>query len=92
MLSRRERKAQAAKAEEPLEVDLTVTFRFGDEPRDKVTMIDDRRVPMVGSVFEQRDTMVRNFVKLLLKAGLTQPKVLGEIVPALKLIRRNNKK
>lgn len=88
MLSRRERKAQAGKEDEPLEVDLTVSFRFGDEPGDKVTMIDNRRVPMVGSVFEQRDTMVRNFVKLLLKAGLTQPKVLGEIVPALKLIRR----
>jgi hypothetical protein len=88
MLSRRERKAQADKQDEPLEVDLTVSFRFGDEPDDKVTMIDNRRVPMVGSVFEQRDAMVRNFVKLLLKAGLTQPKVLGEIVPALKLIRR----
>lgn len=88
MLSRRERKTKEARADEPLDIDLTVSFRFGDEPGDKVTMIDNRRVPMVGNVFEQRDAMVRGFVRLLLKAGITQPKVLGEIVPALKLIRR----
>lgn len=88
MLSRRERKTKETRADEPLDIDLTVSFRFGDEPGDKVTMIDNRRVPMVGNVFEQRDAMVRGFVRLLLKAGITQPKVLGEIVPALKLIRR----
>lgn len=90
MLSRRNGKTQdEPAAEEPLEVDLTVAFRFGDEPGDKVTMIDNRRVPMVGSVFEQRDSLVRGFVKLLLRAGLTQPKVLSEVVPAFKLLQRN---
>jgi hypothetical protein len=51
-------------------------------------MIDNRRIPMVGTVFDSRDAMVRGFVKLLVKAGLSQPKVLGELVPALKLIRK----
>ena len=77
-------------ADEPLEVDLTVSFRFGDEPRDKVTVIDNRRVPMVGSVFDSRDTVVRGFVRMLLKAGISQPKVLSELLPALKFIRRGS--
>lgn len=87
MLSGRNRKSKAGRRAEPLEVDLTVAFRFGDEPGDKVTVIDNRRVPLVGSVFDSRDLLVRGFVKLLLKAGMTQPKVLSEVIPALKLIR-----
>lgn len=90
MLSGRGRKSKAKEkgGEEPLEVDLTLVFRFGDEPGDAVTVIDNRRVPMVGSVFDSRDTVMRGFVKHMLKAGLSQPKVLGEVLPALKLLRR----
>jgi hypothetical protein len=93
MLSRRERKAQARReAEAPLEVDLSVSIRFGDKPEDRVTMIDHRRVPMVGSVFDAREALMRGFVRLLLKAGLTQPRVLSDLVPALKLTKRNPKR
>lgn len=92
MLSGRSRKSNAARQqkddEEPLAVDLTLVFRFGDEPNDAVTVIDNRRVPMVGSVFDSRDAVMRGFVRHMLKAGLTQPKVLGEVLPALKLLRR----
>ncbi|MGQ0529295.1 MAG: hypothetical protein ACT4PG_05620 [Panacagrimonas sp.] len=84
--SRQERKLAA---DAPLDVDLTVSFRFGEEARDKVTVIDNRRVPMVGSVFESRDLVVRNFVRLLLKAGVSQPKVLAELLPALKFLRKS---
>lgn len=90
MLSRRAQRAKAAK--EPLDVDLTVAFRFGDEPGDKVTVIDNKRVPMVGSVFDSRDVLVRGFVKMLLKAGLTQPKVLSEVLPAVRLLTRRKKR
>lgn len=76
------------KEAEPLDVELSVSFRFGDAPEDRVTVIDQRHVPMVGSVFESRDVLVRSFVRLLLKAGVSQPRVLGEIIPALKLLRR----
>lgn len=76
------------KEEEPLDVELTLSFRFGDEPDDKVTMIDQRSIPMVGSVFEKRDVLVRNFVSLMLKASARQPKVLKELLPALRLLRR----
>ena len=57
---------------EPLDVELTLSFRFGDEADDKITMIDNRRIPMVGSVFEKRDLLIRNFVKLMVKAGVSQ--------------------
>ena len=36
----------------------------------------------------RRDAIMRGFVKQMLKAGLSQPKVLGEVLPALKLLRR----
>jgi hypothetical protein len=72
----------------PLDVQLTVSFRFGDEPDDAITVIDDRRIPMVNSVFDSRDAIVRQFTKLLLKTSLTQPKVMRELVPALKLLKR----
>lgn len=88
MLARGARKAQAGRdAVEPLQVDLSVSVRFGDAPEDRVTM--RRRVPMVGSMFDARDAALRGFVRLLLKAGLSRPRVLAELVPALKLLARN---
>ncbi|AXQ31691.1 hypothetical protein D0B54_10165 [Solimonas sp. K1W22B-7] len=77
---RRERK-------EPLEVRMTMRFKFGDEPDDIITMMEDRPVPMVDSVFKNRDSIVRGFVSLLLRAGLKQPKVASEIFPLVKLLR-----
>ncbi len=73
---------------EAMEVGLTLTFRFGDDPDDKVTMMDNKSLPMVGSVFEKRDLLIRNFIKLMLKAGASQPKVLRELVPAARLLHR----
>lgn len=88
MLARGRGKAQAGRdAAQPLVIDLTVSFCFGEAPEDRVTVIGQRRVPLVGSVFDLRDATLRRFVRLLLKAGLAQPRVLAEIVPALKLIK-----
>ena len=58
---------------EPLEVILTVKFNFGDHPRDAVTLVDEQRVPLVGSVFENRDRIAREFMRLLVKGGARQP-------------------
>jgi hypothetical protein len=66
---------------EPLEVDLTVRFRFGEEPEDTMTPIDQRRVPMVNSVFKNRDRILRAFVALMFKAGMSSPKVVGQLLP-----------
>ena len=85
------RRRRRGEEEEPLEIELTVAFRFGDEPGDRITVIDGRRIPMVDSVFDSRDTIVRSFVRLLAKAAVTQPQVLREIVPALKLLPRRGR-
>lgn len=71
---------------EPLEVRLSVSFRFGDEAGDRITMMNDRRVPLVGSVFDSRDAIVRGFARLVLQAALRQPRVAMEVLPMLRLL------
>lgn len=72
----------------PVEIDLTVQFKFGDRPDDTVTVLDDRRVPLVGGVFEQRNRILKAFARLMVKGGVAQPRVLAELIPALRLFRR----
>lgn len=75
-------------AQPPLEVRLTLSYRFGDEPDDTITIMDDRSVPMVNSVFENRDRILRGFVLSLLKAGVSQPRVVREVFPAVSLLKK----
>jgi hypothetical protein len=89
MISKAARSKRAARAQqEPLEVDLTVRFRFGEEPEDTITPIDRRRVPMVDSVFKNRDRILRAFVTLMFKAGMSSPKVVGQLLPVATKGRR----
>lgn len=74
--------------DEPLEVKLTLRYRFGDEPDDTVTVMNDRAIPMVDSVFKNRDRIVRAFAMTLVRAGVTKPKVVRELVPGLRLLRK----
>ncbi len=78
----RSRKRRKASETEPLAVELTVRFRFGDEADDVVTPLRERKVPMVNSVFQNRDRILRAFVALMFKAGLSSPKVVGQLWPA----------
>lgn len=78
--------------QEPLEVRMTVRFNFGDAPEEAVTVMDDRRVPMVGSVFESRDRILRGFTGLLVRASVAQPKVARELIPILKLFPGGRRK
>lgn len=75
-------------AKAPLEVQLTVRFNFGAEPEDAITVMNKRRLPMVNSVFANRDRIVRGFVTLLLRSGMRSPAVAREIMPLVKLLRR----
>ena len=72
----------------PVDVQLTLKMNFGDSHDDAITVIDNRRVPMVGSVFSYRDRIVRAFALLLVKTGLAQPRVARELFPVLKLWKR----
>ena len=65
---------------EPLDVVLTLKLNFGDSPGDALTLIEERRVPLVGSVFENRDRIAREFLRLLLKASSRQPRVLKTLL------------
>ena len=85
------RRIRQKRREEPLDVELTVKFNFGNEPDDAVTVMNERRIPMVDSVFKNRDRIIRGFVSLLVKTGLSQPKVTREIFPALRMLKQKKK-
>ncbi|MDE0853035.1 MAG: hypothetical protein OSA97_01250 [Nevskia sp.] len=74
------------RAREPLEVRMTMRFNFGDTPEEAVTVMNDRRVPMVGSVFDSRDRILRAFALILVRTGMAQPKVAKELFPLLRLL------
>jgi len=76
----------------PLEVRLSLKVRFGADADESVVLMQDRRVPMVNSVFENRDRILRSFTMLLLRASMTQPKVMGEVFPALRLFNKARSK
>ncbi len=80
------------RAQEPLEIRMTMRFNFGDTPEEAVTVMNDRRVPMVGSVFDSRDRILRGFTALLVRASMSQPKVAKELIPILKLLPGGHRK
>ena len=79
---------RSTRRKEPIDVNLTVRFNFGAEADDAITILNDVRVPMVDSVFNNRDRIVKGFVSLLLKSGLRSPAVTQEIFPIVRLLKR----
>jgi hypothetical protein len=63
-----------------MDVILTLKVNFGDAPGDAVTLLDGRRVPLAGSVFDNRDRIAREFLRLLVKAGARQPRVMRRLL------------
>lgn len=63
-----------------MEVVLTFKMNFSDQPEEALTLIEERRVPLVGSVFDNRDRILREFLRLLLKAGTQQPRVMRRML------------
>jgi hypothetical protein len=64
---------------EPMDVILTLKVNLGDHPDDAVTLLEERRIPLVGSVFENRDRIAREFLRLLMKAG-SQPRAVRRLL------------
>jgi hypothetical protein len=77
--ARTPRRQPAPKA--PLDVRLTVSLKFGEAPNDTMTVMQDRRIPMVDSIFRNRDRVFRGLAQILLRAGLTQPKIAAQLLP-----------
>lgn len=69
---------------EPLQVNLSVAVRFGEEEDERVVLMDEQEMRMVGSIFRYRDKIARFMVSGLLKAAMLQPKVAAIIFPKLK--------
>ena len=68
---------------DPLEVRLTVVVNFGEEEEDRVTVIEDRKIWLVGSLFAYRDRVGKLALATLIRAALMQPKVSAKILPGL---------
>ncbi len=79
--------AKGRKRKEPLDIQMSLRFKFGPEPADVITVMDDKSVPMVGSIFEHRDRIVRGFATLLVKNSLSSPKVIRELFPAFRVMK-----
>jgi hypothetical protein len=77
-----------SKAREPLDVRLSFVVRTGDDPEDTLTVLDEKEVIMVDSVFKYRDKAQRFLALTLVRVAATNKKVMQEIVPALRLINR----
>ena len=84
---------RSRRRQEPLDINLTVVFRFGDEPEDQVTVMNERSVPLVGTIFDKRDALLKGFARLFVKAATMRPGVVAELVPLLSTIapRRRRK-
>lgn len=72
----------------PLELDLTVVVRFGDEPEDKVVLVQERQLKMLGSVFIYRDKIARFLATGLLRAAMLQPRIARKVLPLVNLRKR----
>ncbi|MBI2383473.1 MAG: hypothetical protein HYV18_05325 [Gammaproteobacteria bacterium] len=88
MIAKTRGNSRRKKKKEPLEVQVTLRFNYGDEPDDGITVLDRQRVPMVGSVFEYRDRIFHAFTRLFIRTSLAQPKVVRELFPIVQALRR----
>ncbi len=82
------RPSRRKKPREPLDVRLSFTVRTGDEPEDTLTILDEKEIKMVDSVFSYRDKAQRFLALTLVRVAATNRKVMHEIVPALRLLNR----
>lgn len=86
IISKRQRRQRGRRR--PLDVQLTLKMNLGKLPGDAVTLVDDRRVPLVGSVFENRNRIAREFLRLLAGVALRRPGTVGDMFPLPFLRRR----
>jgi hypothetical protein len=73
---------------EPLDIRLTMRVKFGEDPDDVVTVVDNRRLKLAGSAFQYRDRAIRFLVYNVLRAGAQRPKIYGRFGPTLSRMTR----
>lgn len=80
--------SQRRRKPEPLDVRINFVVRTGEDPEDEMTILDNKEVKMVDSVFKYRDKSARFLALTLVKVAATNKKVMQEIVPALRMLNR----
>ncbi|MGJ8671111.1 MAG: hypothetical protein ACSHXK_16630 [Oceanococcus sp.] len=81
------RRRKLGEEREPLQVNLSVAVRFGNDEDDRVVLVDEREIKMVGSIFRYRDRIAKFMVTGLLRAAMLQPKVAAKLFPKLSGLR-----
>lgn len=77
---------------DPLEVNLSLVIRTGPDPVDQFTIMNNRKIPMVGSVFEYRNRIQRFVIRALLKVASSSPAVYREVAPGLVALMAGKRK
>lgn len=67
---------------------MTVIVNTGDAPEDHITLMRDRELKLVGSVFQYRDRIQRFLIHGLLRVATTSPAAYKELVPDLAVLTR----
>lgn len=73
---------------EPLKIEMTVVVNVGDEPHDRIVLMNDRELKLVGSIFRYRNQIQRYVINGLLRVAVASPTALREFLPGLALLRR----
>lgn len=86
--SNKPKRKSRKKTREPVDLRLSFVVRTGDDPEDSLTVLDEKEIKMVDSVFKYRDKSQRFLALTLVRVAATNKKVMQEIVPALRLLNR----
>lgn len=75
------------KPDEPLEIFVSFTVRTGKGPEHCHQILDHQRVPMVGTVFDNRDRMMRFLAVNMVKIAALQTEVARSLMPVIRNFR-----
>jgi hypothetical protein len=72
----------------PVDIRLTMRVKFGKTTDDVITVVDNRRLKLIGSAFQYRDRAISFVVYQILRAGSRRPRVYGRFAPAASGLKR----
>lgn len=73
-------RTKAQRNPERLDIRMSFTVRYGEEPEDELVVMRERPMKLVGSVFRYRDKIMQTLASTLVKVALIQPKVARRVV------------
>ena len=73
-------RTKAQRNPERLDIRMSFTVRYGEEPDDQLVVMNERPLKLVGSVFRYRDKIMQTLASTLVKVALLQPKVAKRVV------------